>query len=226
MTARIRQLVRLAAPVALLALGLLVVPTTSAGNPCYDESAIPPAASGTDTEIKLLPCAFAPTVTYVAVGSEVTFFNGPNFSHLITGANREWGSADVEIQPGQKVSYTFDTAGIYPYACVLHPGMSGAIVVGDIEAAPAPGAGTTSGASTDTETGANSSAAGGPTAAEASTAAPTPGSATDGLVLAGLGIAAGLVAGVAAAWIAFRRRPTEAGRPTSSAEAQLLRETR
>jgi len=29
------------------------------------------------------------------------------------------------------VSYRFDTDGVYPYACWLHPGMVGAIVVGD-----------------------------------------------------------------------------------------------
>ena len=103
-------------------------------------------------QIKLMPCAFAPTIAQVAVGSKVTFVNGPNFTHLVTGANQAWGSRDVEIQPGGTVSYTFDKAGIYPYACALHRGMSGAIIVGDAVAAAgggAAGAGTTgSGAAT------------------------------------------------------------------------------
>jgi plastocyanin len=221
MTTRIRKLIRLTAPAALLAIGLLAAPTASAGNPCFHDFTMPPADSATGNEVKLLPCAFAPTVTHVAVGTEVTFFNGPDFSHLITGANQAWGSPDVELGPGQKVSYTFDAAGIYPFACVLHPGMSGAIVVGDVAgAAAAPGAGTTSGGSTDASTG------GGSNAAEAPTAATAQGSATDGLILAGLGIAAGLVAGVAAAWIALRRRPSASGRLATSTDSPLLGDPR
>jgi hypothetical protein len=125
----------------------------------------------------------------------------------------------VEVQPGQKISYTFDTAGIYPYACVLHPGMSGAIVVGDAAgAAAAPGAGTTSGGSTDDSTG------GGASAAEAPVAAATEGSGPNGLIVVALGIVAGLVAGAAASWVSLRRRsnpgrlptPTDSPRPADS----------
>jgi plastocyanin len=211
MNPRIRQLIRLAAPTALLALGLVSAPSTSAGNPCFHDFTMPPADSATGNEVKLLPCAFAPTVTHVAVGTEVIFFNGPDFSHLITGANQAWGSPDVELQPGQKISYTFDTAGIYPYACVLHPGMSGAIVVGDV--AGSVGAGTTSGGSTDASTG------GGSSAAEAPVAASTEGSGPGGFIVVALGIVAGLVAGAAAAWVSLRRRATAPGRlpaPTDS----------
>jgi plastocyanin len=200
MTTRIRQLIRLAATAALLAIGLLAAPTASAGNPCFHDFTMPPADSATGNEVKLLPCAFAPTVTHVAVGTEVTFFNGPDFSHLITGANQAWGSPDVELGPGQKVSYTFDTAGIYPYACVLHPGMSGAIVVGDgVDAA---GAGTTSGGSTGASTGGGSSATDA-TDATAAGAAADPG--MDRLLVA-VGIVAALIAGATASWFAIRRR--------------------
>ena len=111
-----------------------------------------PAAQAA-TEIKLMPCAFAPTIANVPVGSKVTFVNGPDFIHLVTGANQAWGSRDAEIQPGGTVSYTFDKAGIYPYACALHRGMSGAIIVGDAVAASgggAAGAGTTGGEATTT----------------------------------------------------------------------------
>src|SRR5207245_8147587 len=87
--------------------------------------------TASEVQIKVAPCAFAPTVTTVAVGSTVTFFNGPDYTHLITGANAEWGSRDVELRPGQEVSYRFDKAGVYPYACALHRGMSGTVIVGD-----------------------------------------------------------------------------------------------
>ena len=218
MTARLRQLIQIAAPAGLLALGLLAAPTASAGNPCFHDFTMPPADSATGNEVKLLPCAFSPTVTRIAVGTEVTFSNGSDFSHLITGANQEWGSPDVELQPGQKLSHTFDAAGIYPYACVLHPGMSGAIVVGDGDAAVVSGAGTTSGGP------ANASTGGGSSAVEAPLVSPVQGIAADGVILVGLGVVVGLVAGGAATWIALRRRPTASGRMAASSESPLLRD--
>ena len=198
MTARLSKVLRLAALPALLAFGALAAPAVSAGNPCFHDFTMPPASSETGNEIKLLPCAFAPTVTQVAVGSKVTFFNGSEFSHLITGANQEWGSPEVEVQPGTTVAYTFDRAGIYPYACVLHPGMSGAVVVGDSAATTVTG-GSTGASSEDGASAANASAA-------SASASP------DSPILVALGIGAGLVAGAAAAWLALRRRSIGASR--------------
>ena len=87
------------------------------------------------SQVKLDPCAFSPAIARVPVGATVTFANAGDFTHLVTGANQEWGSRDLEIHPYSKVSYTFDKAGTYPYACALHRGMSGVIVVGDADAA-------------------------------------------------------------------------------------------
>ncbi len=130
-----RFLATVLATLALLTVGLVAAPVVAAGDPCYHGFQIPPRTEATETQIKVAPCAFAPTVTHVAVGSTVTFFNGPDFTHLVTGANGDWGSRDTELRPGQTVSYRFDTPGIYPYACALHRGMSGAIVVRDAAAA-------------------------------------------------------------------------------------------
>jgi plastocyanin len=147
-----RRLASILATVALLALGLAAAPTVIAGDPCYHGFDVPARSEEAAYQIKVAPCAFAPTVARVAVGATVTFFNGPDFVHLITGANAEWGDRDVELKPGQEVSYRFDKAGIYPYACALHRGMSGAIVVGSV-AAPAAAAGPTTPASADGSSG-------------------------------------------------------------------------
>jgi plastocyanin len=130
-----RSLAAVLATLALLAVALVAAPAVAAGDPCYHGFQIPNRSEAAATQIKVAPCAFAPTVTHVAVGSTVTFFNGPDFVHLVTGANAEWGSRDTELRPGQTVSYRFDTPGIYPYACAFHRGMSGAIVVGEVAAA-------------------------------------------------------------------------------------------
>jgi plastocyanin len=102
-----------------------------AGDPCYHGFDLPARTDATEAQVKLMPCAFAPTVTRVAPGTTVQFFSGPDFVHLLTGANQEWGSRDDEIQPDSVVAYRFDRPGIYPFACALHRGMSGTIVVGN-----------------------------------------------------------------------------------------------
>ena len=180
-----------------LLLWLVAVPLVSAGDPCYHGFTMPSGTTGSDPEIKLMPCAFSPTVTTVDVGASVTFVNGRDFTHLITGANQAWGSRDVELQPNKTVSYRFDTAGVYAYACALHRGMSGAIVVGDGVAAAAAGAGsgTTSGSTTSGTT--TGTATTSPVAANQATQ-------VDGrlLLVAAFG---GAVLGGLVAWAAMRR---------------------
>jgi plastocyanin len=174
-----RRVASILAALSLFALALAGAPAVVAGDPCYHGFDIPPRTEATEDQIKVAPCAFGPTVAHVAVGSTVTFFNGPNFTHLITGANAEWGSRDTEIQPNQKVSFRFDKPGVYPYACALHRGMSGAIVVGTL-AAPAAAA-PANGAAPAT------SAAGG-SSGEASAALPLAVAGGLVIVLAGVGL--------------------------------------
>jgi plastocyanin len=189
----IRRLASIAALLSLASFALVVAPVALvaapvalAGDPCYHGFESPTRMDEATADIKAMPCAFAPTVARIPVGGTVTFYNGESFSHLVTGANQEWGSRDTELRPGQEVSYTFAAAGIYPYACALHRGMSGVIIVGG-ETASAAGAGS---ARTTTVAGA------------ADTRAPRAESAL-APVVAGAAIA--IVAG--AAVIARRRRP-------------------
>jgi plastocyanin len=165
---------------SLLAAWLVAVPLVSAGNPCFHGFDIPDASTSTSNEVSLEPCAFTPTVTNVAVGSLVTFKNGPEFSHLVTGADQAWGSREVELQPDRSVAYRFDKAGVFPYACALHPGMSGVIVVG--------GAATTAAAPVSTDT---------------ATPAPAPTTSVDSLALALVAVVAAIVGGVAGAAAVF-----------------------
>ena len=170
----------------------------SAGDPCYHDYQMPASTSSTTTLVALEPCAFAPTLTNVPVGAEVTFRNGSQFTHLITGANQDWGSRDTEIAPGASVSYPFAQAGIYPYACALHRGMSGVIVVGDAAALGAAVGSTTSGTTT------------GSTTTSTPTPAPTD-TATDPLPLVALAVLAGILVGSVCGWTLSRRRTSREG---------------
>jgi plastocyanin len=204
-----RRIVVLLMSLGLLALAGLFASPVQAGDPCYHGFDIPERTTASETQIKVAPCAFAPTVTTVAAGSTVTFFNGPDFTHLITGANAEWGSRDVEIKPNSEISYTFTKPGVYPYACALHRGMSGTIVVGDLAAAVGAGAETATGGTTTggTTTG---------QAPAASTEMTTQRGPDAFAIVAGAG--AGALAGAAAVWLAMRRRRTEIGDALGQAE--------
>jgi plastocyanin len=201
---RLTALAGLLAATATLVLWLAVAPVTSAGDPCYHGFAMPEDTAGADVRVNLLPCAFAPTVTSAKVGATVTFFNGSDFTHLITGANQSWGSRDTEIAPGKTASYTFDRAGVYPFACALHRGMSGVIVVGDAATAAAGTKGAVSAAGTSGE-------ASVPSAVPAAVPSPTAPSATvssgpEPLLLAAVSALVGVVVGATVAWLALRRR--------------------
>ena len=135
------RLLRLLAALALLTASLAMAAPVAAGDPCYHGFDVPARSEGNEPEVKMMPCAFSPTVARVAPGTTVTWFND-QFPHLLTGANQEWGSRDDEIGPGKTVAYRFDRPGTYPYACALHRGMAGTVVVGDgIATAAAAGAG-------------------------------------------------------------------------------------
>jgi plastocyanin len=86
-------------------------------------------ARGDTVEIR--DVCFTQAVLYVDRGTDVTWVNHDPMEHNIVGVGGTWGDLETNLQPGDRVSYAFDQDGVYPYACWIHPGMVGAIVVGD-----------------------------------------------------------------------------------------------
>ena len=74
---------------------------------------------------------FSPTVVRVEAGDTVTFVNKDKVVHAVGGAVGSFGDPHDEIAPGESVRYRFDVEGTFPYVCIYHPGMAGAVVVGD-----------------------------------------------------------------------------------------------
>lgn len=102
------------------------IPAGAGGGGCNRE-----ATEGRTTEVEIMQNCFSPNIVRVEPGSTVTFFNRDSYSHNVVGHG--WGI--FEAVPAAGFSADFPDAGIYPFACTLHPGMVGAVVV---EATPAP----------------------------------------------------------------------------------------
>jgi plastocyanin len=116
---------------ALAAAGLIAAPAALAGDPCFHRMDNRPATTtGATSRVAIADCVFAPTVNFVPVGTTVTWRNTSGSGHEVVGSNVEWGAHDKVLQQGDTIGWTFDKAGIYAYSCMIHPGMTGTIVVG------------------------------------------------------------------------------------------------
>ena len=110
-----------------LLIAALVAPQVQAGGGAHCE---PNLTDERTTTVTLAKNCFFPTIARVDVGDEVTFVSKDPVPHTITGAIFVFGDMD-EVMQGDERRFTFDEEGIYPYVCIIHPGMAGAIVVGD-----------------------------------------------------------------------------------------------
>ena len=81
------------------------------------------------TQVPIAGLCFKPTVVHVARGETVTWTNKDPVDHTVTGVNGSFGTY-APLAQGMTAKQRFDDPGTYPYFCVLHPGMAGAVVVG------------------------------------------------------------------------------------------------
>jgi plastocyanin len=71
--------------------------------------------------------AFTPPTLTVPPGTTVTWTNADSVPHTATAGDGAFDSGN--LNPGQSYSFTFATAGSFPYVCQYHAGMTGTIVV-------------------------------------------------------------------------------------------------
>ncbi|HEY7186905.1 MAG TPA: plastocyanin/azurin family copper-binding protein [Vicinamibacterales bacterium] len=71
--------------------------------------------------------AFMPDNLEIAAGTTVTWTNTDSVAHTSTSNATGWDSG--LISPGGQFSFTYQTAGTFPYHCAIHPGMVGTVVV-------------------------------------------------------------------------------------------------
>jgi len=100
-----------------------------------------PGAGSDQTCVAANNC-FSPNVANIAVGDTVTWTNNDKVGHTTTSGQPSdnqtgtvWDSSLVAA--GKSYSFTFQNAGDYHYFCMVHPWMTGEIVVGGAPSAPA-----------------------------------------------------------------------------------------
>lgn len=95
-----------------------------------------PVTDGRGTSIDLEANCMVTTILRIDPGDTVTFTNRDQIDHTVTGAGvrsgdgKSFGTFEA-ILPGATFTHAFETNGVYVYYCAFHPGMVGAIVVGD-----------------------------------------------------------------------------------------------
>jgi len=91
----------------------------------------PLVRSGGDTSpdaVSIANFAFDPAELEVSAGTEVTWTNDDRAPHTVTADGGEFDSGTLE--PGDTFSVAVEGNGPVTYACMIHPEMTGTIVVG------------------------------------------------------------------------------------------------
>jgi plastocyanin len=111
------------------AIAVLGVPGTAiAGGGCHGGVTQQDARDEDEATVRMIDACFEATITAVDPGTPVTFVNTDQGVTHNVGGNL-WGRFE-DMHAGDVFRATFDEAGVYPFACSYHQGMTGAIVVG------------------------------------------------------------------------------------------------
>jgi plastocyanin len=88
------------------------------------------AAPETDaTKVVIDNFAFSPRTLTVAAGTRVTWLNRDDVPHTATSTSKPRAFNSGNLDTDERFSHVFTTPGTCEYFCVLHPKMTGQIVV-------------------------------------------------------------------------------------------------
>jgi len=92
-----------------------------------------PTPAPVTAKVEIKDNVFSPQQLAIKPGDTVVWTNTGKSNHTVTGVGAVllWDSGN--LAPGQQFKRTFDQPGVYQYHCSIHPGMSGAIIVGEVQ---------------------------------------------------------------------------------------------
>jgi len=110
------------------AIGLFAVPQAFAD---HDEITIQNAAGSSTPGCE--PDCFIPSTVVITVGGTVTWENTDTMAHTSSSGTPAGGPDGVFdsslVMAGASFSHTFDSAGTFDYFCMVHPWMTGTVIV-------------------------------------------------------------------------------------------------
>lgn len=96
--------------------------------------------------ISMVDNQFSPKLQKIPVGGQIEFVNKGDNPHNAIATDKKWGTdksfGNIVMKRGDKSRITFPEKGVFPYLCSFHAspdgkvGMTGTVVVGDIEYNP------------------------------------------------------------------------------------------
>lgn len=108
--------------------GVLTVPAGAGGGGGCHEA--PHPFDARTQVVAMEDSCFAPAVVRVEPKQSITWVNRDLEDHTVTGVGGSWGSYNG-LGRDARITTSFAATGVYPYFCNIHPGMVGAVVVGD-----------------------------------------------------------------------------------------------
>ena len=101
---------------------------TQAVSPTTEVKAtIAPSSAGSAVEVAIANFSFAPNSLTIKEGTTVKWTNQDSVTHTVTSDTGLFDSGG--LSQGQSFSYTFTTAGTYPYHCTPHQAKMTATVI-------------------------------------------------------------------------------------------------
>ena len=72
---------------------------------------------------------FIPSMVTIDIGGEVIWENNDTAAHTVTSGTPSGVFDSSLVMAGSSFSHTFDAAGTFDYFCMVHPWMTGVVVV-------------------------------------------------------------------------------------------------
>jgi len=119
---------------ALLFIFILLNSCMNTNDPTYTKTSNTTTGTQGANEVYIQGMAFSPVTLTVTAGTTVTWTNKDAMAHTVTSDSTLFVSGNI-VANGT-YSYTFNSAGTYPYHCAIHPTMKAKVIVNPYVAPP------------------------------------------------------------------------------------------